>query len=992
MHLRLTGLALAFALSLPALAQPFPPSLFGEMRWRSIGPFRGGRAVAASGVPGQPNVFYTGVNNGGVWRSNDYGRTWRPIFDGQPTQSIGALAVAPSKPATIYVGSGEGLLRPDLSVGDGLYKSTDAGGTWRHLGLRDAQQIAAIAVHPKDPDRLFVAALGHPYGPNEERGVFRSTDGGETYQKVLYKDSDTGAADLAFDPSDPETVYAVLWQARLGPWENSTFHGPGSGLHKSTDGGSTWRPLTKGLPTFAQGLDRIGIGTSASRPKRLFAMVQAGEQHGGVYRSDDAGESWRRVNDEKRLWGRGDDFAEVRVDPKDAEVVYVANTAAYRSTDGGATFVCFKGAPGGDDYHRLWINPENPDILLFATDQGTVVSVNRGETWSSWYNQPTAQLYHVSTDDRWPYWVYGGQQESGSAAVASRGDYGAITVRDWKTVGAEEYGYVAVDPRNPDLVYGGKLTRFSHSTGDAQDVAPEPVRTGQYRFLRTAPVLFSPADPRVLFYAGQVLFKTTDGGRQWEVISPDLSREAPEVSASVGVYRTPEVAKALRDKRRGVIYTVAPSPLDANLIWAGTDDGLMHVSRDGGKTWTNVTPPALDSWSKVSLMEASRFDRDVAYAAINRIRLDDPKPHVLRTRDGGKTWVEIVNGLAEAPVNSVREDPLRKGLLYAGTERGVAVSFDDGERWQPLQLNLPATSVRDLVVHGDDLVVGTHGRGFWILDDVTPLRQLTPAVASDDAHLFTPQLATRVRRSKNTDTPLPPDEPMGQNPPDGAVIDYALRSAAKVVTLEVLDAAGRLVRRYASDDVPPPVESGLRVPHYWIRPPRVLSTAAGMHRFVWDLRAPEPAALSHEYPIAAIPYDTPRAPEGAAALPGDYTVRLTVDGKTLEQPLKVRMDPRVTTSAEELRLQHATATRITEAMRRDVEALERWRVRSARLPEKRRKEAEALRERLTKLNEELATLLGVLNESDAEPTPQAVRAAGELEAKLAAADADVARL
>ena len=711
---------LLLALLAPLLAaQTFNPANYAGLRWRDIGPFRGGRTVGAAGIPDQPNVFYIGVNNGGVWKTDDFGRTWKPIFDDQPTGSIGAIALAPSDPNIIYVGSGEGLQRPDLSVGDGMYKSTDAGKTWRHLGLRDAQQIPAILVDPRNPNRLFVAALGHPYGPNAERGVFRSTDGGQTWQKVLYKDERTGAIDLAFDPRNPQTVYAVLWQAQQGPWENGAFSGPNSGLFKSTDGGTTWNPLTGGLPTFAQGgLGRIGIAIAPTDPNRMYALVEARGEAGGVYRSDDAGANWKRVNGEQRIYGRGSDFACVRVDPKNKDVIYVANTSTYRSDDAGQTFTAIKGAPGGDDYHTIWINPLNPDIILLAADQGATITVNRGDTWSSWYNQPTAQFYHVNTDNQTPYWVYGGQQESGSAGVASRGNDGQITFRDWHPVGAEEYGYVAPDPLNPNIIYGSKGTKFNRVTGEVEHVNPR----GNYRYLRTAPLLFSYVDPHVLYLGAQVVLKTTDGGRNWEAISPDLTRETYELPASVAAY--PDAAKQ-QATRRGVVYSIAPSRLNVNVLWAGTDDGLIHLTRDGGKNWKNVTPPAMTPWSKVAQLDASHFDDDTVYAAVNRLRLDDLKPHIYRTHDGGATWQETVRGLPDGPVNAVREDPVRKGLLYAATELAVFVSFNDGDDWQPLRLNMPATSIRDLVVHEDDLVVGTHGRGFWILDDIAPLRQLT---------------------------------------------------------------------------------------------------------------------------------------------------------------------------------------------------------------------------------------------------------------------------
>ena len=896
--------------TLSSSAQQYSTNLYQSMRWRCIGPFRAGRTVGAAGIPSQPNVFFIGVNNGGVWKTTDAGRTWQPIFDDQPTGSIGDLAVAPSDPNIIYAGSGEGLpLRPDLSVGDGVYKSTDGGKTWRNMGLRDGQQIGGIIVDPKNPNRVFVAVCGHPFGPNQERGVYRSLDGGTTWQRVLYKDENTGAIQVEFDPTNPQILYADLYEVRHGPWENGQWQGPNSGLYKSTDGGATWRQLLKGLPTFEQGLGRIGFGIAHSNPQIIYATVDANQQTGGIYRSDDAGESWRKVSNDQRTWGRGSDFAEIRPHPKNPEIVFVANTASYKSTDGGKTWVGFKGAPGGDDYHRIWINPEQPDIMLFASDQGATITVNGGATWSSWYNQPTAQMYHVITDNRWPYWVYSGQQESGSAAVASRGDYGAITWRDWRTVGVEEYGYVAPDPLNPDITYGGKITRYDWKTGQVQNISPQAGGRGgggQYRFLRTAPVIFSPVDNKTLYYAGNVLFKTLTGGQSWEVISPDLSREKYEVPESVGKYRTPEMATM---PRRGVIYTIAPSHKDLNTIWVGTDDGLIHLTRDGGENWTNVTPPELKSWMKVSIMDASHFDNDTAYAAINTLRIDDLRPHIFRTHDGGKTWKHITSGIPDGTiVNVVREDPQRKGLLYAGTEQAVYFSIDDGEHWQSLRLNMPATSIRDLVIKDDDVVVGTHGRSFWILDDITPLRQLNNQVAQSDAFLFKPQTAIRVRRSQNTDTPIPPEEPMGQNPPDGAIINYWLKAEAKEVALEILDQAGQLVRRYSSVDKPDVIDPKTQAyPEYWFRPPRILPNQAGMQRWVWNLRYTPPIGLPRAYPMTAIYRDTPPTPEGPLARPGEYTVRLTVDGKSFTQPLTLKLDPRVTAPPEALAQQSELA-------------------------------------------------------------------------------------
>lgn len=885
------SLALAAGAAADAGAQSIAPTDYAHLHWRMIGPFRGGRTVAASGVPGRRNVFYVGANNGGVWKSTDAGRVWRPIFDDQPTGSIGALAVAPSAPDTLYVGSGEGLQRPDLSTGDGVYRSTDGGATWTHLGLRDGQQISAIVVDPRDARRLFVAVLGHPYGPNPQRGVFRSSDGGDHFEKVLGPDDDTGAVALCCDPQHPDTLYAALWASRQAPWENGAWQGPGSGLFKSSDGGTTWRKLEKGLPTFAQGLGRIGFDVARSDPRILFAMVDA-KEFSGVYRSEDAGDSWRRVNSEPRLCSRGTDFAEVRIHPRDPRIVFVGDTSVYRSDDGGEHFTCFRGAPGGDDFHTLWIDPDEPDTMLFASDQGAIVTVNGGETFSSWYNQPTAQLYHVSTDDQIPYHVYGGQQESGSVGITSRGATGQITFADWAPVGADEYAYVAPDPLHPDLIYGGRVSRFDRRTGRAIDVAPPGLRT-DYRVLRTAPLLFSTVDPRVLFFGANVLFRTVDGGDHWDRISPDLSREQPAVPPSIGSYATAELATM---PRRGVIYSIAPSHHDVAVIWAGTDDGRIHLTRDGGASWREVTPTALTAWSKVAQLEAGWHDGATCYAAVNRLRLDDLRPHLWRTHDYGATWQEIVDGLPDdTPANTVREDPVRPGLLFCGLEGAVHVSFDDGDGWLPLRVDMPATSIRDLVVHRDDVVVGTHGRGFWILDDIAVLRQLGPAPLAAAAWLYAPADAWLLPRSLQTDTPLPREEPAGENPPDGALIEYRLgKPAATPIVIEITTLEGALVRRFASDDPPDRLDPReLRVEERWARPPQALATSTGVHRFVWDLHGPPPASDRRGLPISAIDRATPIEPRGALAAPGLYRVVLTVDGGRFEQRLTLHPDPQL---------------------------------------------------------------------------------------------------
>ena len=875
-----------------------PESTYQDLHWRMIGPFRGGRTRAAVGVPSQPNVFYVGQVNGGVWKSDDYGRTWNPIFDHESTQSIGAIAVAASDPNVVYVASGEGLHRPDLSVGNGIYKSTDAGKTWTHLGLRDGEQIPALAVDPRDPNRVYAAVLGHPYGPSEERGLYRSTDGGQNWQKIISKDENTGASDVEIDPSNPDVIYASMWEAREGPWEDrSLFNGPGGGLFKSTDRGDNWHPLTGGLPAD---LSQINIAIAPSDSHRLYATIASASGKLSVYRSDDAGENWTQSTTDPRASGRigGGDLPIPRVDPKSADVVYVASTVTMRSSDGGKTWFSFRGAPGGDDYQNLWINPTNDNIILLVSDQGAIVTVNGGESWGSWYNQPTAQLYHAIATNTFPYKVCAGQQESGSVCISSRGNDGAVTYREWHPVGVIEYGYVAPDPLDPDIIYGGgrsEVSKFHFSTGETQNITPIPLRTAKYRTNRTEPLMFSPLDPHTLYYATNVLFKTTDGGNSWQTISHDLTRETPGAPESVGKLYN----KGL-DKQRGVIYALAPSFKNIATLWAGTDDGLIWITRDGGKNWNGITPKELTPWSKVTQISASHFDEQTAYASVSRFRINDMHPYIYRTRDGGKSWKLIINGLPDfGPVDTVREDPVRKGLLFAGTENSVWVSFDDGDHWQSLQLNLPHTSMRDLWIHDGDLIVATHGRAFWILDDITPLRQASAELANS-VHLFTPAPAVRAQRDNYTDTPLPPDEPMAANPPEGAVIDYYLPSAAKSVAIEIVASGIHTVRRFTNSDAPDFTEQDLQkqlIPIYWVQMPRKLSTEPGMHRWVWDLHAPAPLTSHHDYPIAAIPHDTPRGPLGPTVLPGTYTVRLTVDGKTLTAPLTVKMDPRIKTPA-----------------------------------------------------------------------------------------------
>ena len=980
------------------LAQSYPQSMYQEMRWRMIGPFRGGRTRAVAGVPQQPNVFYVGAVDGGVWKSTDYGRTWTAIFDQEPTQSVGAIAVAPSDPRIVYVASGEGLLRPDLSIGDGIYRSTDSGKTWTHLGLREGQQIPALVVDPHDPDRLFAAVFGHPYGPSKERGIFRSTDGGATWQKVLSAGDATGGSDVELDPANSDVVYASLWQARLGPGEDdNSYEGSGGGLFKSTDGGTTWKKLTKGLP---QDLVQINVTVAASQPSRLYATLSTTEPSSygsgeglGFYRSDDAGESWSRVTTDPRPAMKigGGDLPIPRADPKNPETVYSASIVTVRSTDGGKTWTSIRGAPGGDDYQNLWINPQNPDINLLVSDQGALVTVNGGESWSSWYNQPTAQLYHASTTNTFPYKVCGAQQESGSVCISNRGNDGEITFREWHPVGAIEYGYVAPDPLDPDIIYGAgrsDVSRYHWSTGQVESITPIPVRDG-YRADRTEPIMFSPVDPHTLYYAANVLFKTTDNGKTWQVISPDLSREHPEVPASLGDIKDHD-AKA--DKRRGAIYSLAPSFKNIETLWAGTDDGQVWRTPDGGKNWENITPLGLVAWRKITQISASSFDDDSAYVSASGFRIDDLHPYIYRTHDSGKTWQLITAGLPDAsPVDTVRADPVRQGLLFAGTENAVWVSFDDGDHWQSLQLNLPHASMRDLWIKDDDLIVATHGRSFWILDDITPLRQMDARIAGSESSLFLPSTAYRVRRDTNTDTPLPPDEPAGENPPEGAVIDYFLARPASKVEIAILDGQGNVVRQYASTDQPERTEEQLEkqiIPLYWLRPFKALATQAGMHRWVWDLHYSAPDTTEKGYPISAVPHDTPLEPLGPLAVPGQYAVRLTVDGESHNVPLTVKMDPRVTATDAELRQQFELETRLASLMTHSSRAVNQARSVREQIKKIEDRATGKLSASLSELDQSIATL----QEDKAKSGASGSAAPESPKTKLSAANAEAGDL
>ena len=881
----------------PDTPKQVDPKLFQELRWRSIGPFRGGRVLAVAGVRGQREVYYFGSVGGGVWKTNDAGRTWKPIFDSQLIASIGAIAVAPSDANVIYVGSGEADMRSSISYGNGVYKSTDAGKTWTHIGLDDSRQIGRIIVDPRDANRVFVAALGHAYGPNQERGVYRSKDGGKHWNRVLFHDENTGAIDLAFEPGNPKTIYAALWQTRRPPWSiYPPSNGPGSGLYRSTDGGDHWQGVA-GLPT--EGLGRIGIAIAPSNPKRIYLIVDAKE--GGLYRSDDGGQKWERVSKDRRIWGRGWYFNEVTVDPKNPDIVYVPNTSTYQSKDGGKTFTVFKGDPTGPDYHEMWIDPDDSRRMILSCDQGAVVSHNGGETWSSWNNEATGQFYHVATDNQFPYWVYGAQQDSGPAATPSRSRYSSLNFHDWRPLEAgDENGYIAPDPLNPGMVFGGFVARQDLSNEQVQHVPPTLAHEGDFRRTWTLPLVFSPLDPHVLYFGSQILFRTADSGNSWQAISPDLTREDPGVPANLDAATA---ADAPKGKRRGVIYTIGPSFVKAGEIWAGTDDGQIQLTRDEGKNWENVTPPELTAWSKVTHIEASHSEAGTAYAAVDRHRLEDYQAYLYRTRDFGKTWQRVSNGIPDGSfLNCVREDPFRRGLLYACTEKGVYVSFDDGDDWQALQLNLPVTSVRDLVAHDDDLVIATFGRSFWVLDNVTPLRQIDARAAAADVWLFKPATAYRVRPGSDQGTPVPADEALAANPPHGALLDYYLKEkAAGPIQLEIIDGDGKVVRRFASDDERRKVNPDeLPFPSYWVREPQVLSDEAGMHRFVWDLHYSLPKGIRGSF----------WGPSGPLAVPGNYIVRLTAHGKSSTQPLTIKLDPQVKTPQEALIRQFELASKL----------------------------------------------------------------------------------
>jgi photosystem II stability/assembly factor-like uncharacterized protein len=961
-----------------AAAPAVDPSLFKAMHWRGIGPYRGGRAVATAGVSGEPGVFYFGGVAGGVWKTINSGATWTPIFDSQAMSSIGAIAVAASNHQVIYVGSGEGALRGNITWGDGVYKSSDGGKTWAHIGLKDTRQIGAVIVDPNNPDIALVAAIGHAFGPNSERGVFRTTDGGKTWTRTLFKDDKTGAIDVVFDPHDAKIVYAAMWQVQRQPWTFSSG-GPGSGLYRSADGGATWTELKgNGLPDGILG--RIDVSVSAADPNRIYAMIEA--KDGGLYRSDDAGKTWKRISEDGRIRQRAWYFSKTYADPKDADTVYVLNTGMLKSTDGGKTWNLVSATHG--DHHGLWIDPADHSRMINVNDGGASVSLDGGLTWSTQDNQPTAQFYHVAVDNRWPYWVYGAQQDNSNLAVASFDDEGVIGPRDFYQAGGGESGFVVPDPRNAHVIYSDAenvFGRYDIDTGQAQDISPWPVDNSGHpasellhRFNWTSPLMLSPHDPDALYAGSEVVWKSTDHGASWKVISPDLTRNDRSKQTASGGPLTKDITSV---EYYDTIFSLAESPKAKGMLWVGTDDGLVQLSRDDGGRWTNVTPKGVKPWSTISMVEPSPHDAQAAYVAVDRHKLDDIAPYAFATHDGGKTWASIAAGLPDgAVVHAVREDPVRKGLLFAGTEKGVFVSFDDGLGWQPLQLNLPASPIHDLLIKGDDLVVATHGRAFWILDDITPLRQIGAQTANDEVVLYQPQTALRLHYPDSVDS----RRPVGENPPAGALIDYVVKTASKdELTIDIYDASGAPMRHLSSAKSTKPVQ-----PPEWpdqIVPDDRIPAAQGMNRLAWDLRMDDPAQIPGAF------YSGP-TPRGPLVPPGTYQVKLTYHGQTRTAPLVVTADPRDQNAGPAI----TAKTELAVAVLRDIDRLHQAvnEIRAARagvaadktairlkldeiegvLMQVNMKGSEANLAFPGMLNEQFAAFAGTLEDADTAPTRQ----------------------
>ncbi len=932
------------------------------LQYRLVGPFRGGRSLTASGVAGDPDTWYFGSVGGGIWKSTDGALTWKSIFDHEKTSSVGALAVAPSDANVIYAGMGEACIRGNLAQGDGIYKTVDAGKTWKNVGLRDSRAVGKLIIHPRDPDIVFVAALGHPYGPNAERGVFRTTDGGKTWQKVLFVNNDTGAVDVTFDPHNPHILFASMWQVRRLPWTLSSG-GPGSGLYRSIDGGDTWKKLEGGgLPDAPYG--KIGVAVAANS-NRVYALIEA--KAGGLYRSDDGGDTWQLINPDDRFTQRAWYYMHIVADPKDPNTVYILNVDFHRSTDGGYSFNKIK-VPHGDN-HGLWIDPLNTSRMIQSDDGGATITYDGGKNWTPENNQPTAQFYHVIADTRFPFYVYGAQQDNTTVAIASRGSEGNIDREDWYPVGGGEAGYIAPDPRDPLIVYAGdyqgNITRFDKHNGQLRNITVHPVLSDgkgaaglEHRFQWTAPLLLSPHDPNALYHAGERIFETTDAGTHWEAISPDLTRnDKTKQQPSGGPITIDDTGTEYYD----VVFAVAESTLQKGLIWAGTDDGLIHLTSDGGKNWTGITPKDLPEWSKISQIDASPHHAGTAWVAVDRHANDDMKPYIYVTSDYGKTWKKLTNGIPEGSfVRAVREDPKREGLLFAGTETGVFYSKDAGQNWKSLQLNLPTVPVHDLIIKDNDLLVATHGRAFWILDDISPLREANDQSAKADLWLYHPATALRVHASGSK-----PSLTTGENPPAGAVLYAYTRTKPKRAKLEILDASGNVIRTYSSDIDKQTAE---QLDPEDEKPKKQLELKAGLNRIVWDLRYEAPPNVE-DYHL----YEYDEGAKGPMALPGQYQVRLTVDGKTLSVPLELKLDPRVNVSEADLQKQFALLldirgqlTRVYRLANQVIDLRKQLADFKKRAPEPQDKqlvaEAQALDERLGALQDKLINLKVRANE------------------------------
>ncbi|MCZ6678205.1 MAG: glycosyl hydrolase [Candidatus Poribacteria bacterium] len=1001
------------------------PSLLQGLRWRCIGPPRGGRVVAVAGHPTEPAVFYFGACAGGVWKTDDGGTYWENISDGFfNSAAVGAIAVAESDPNVIYAGTGETTIRLDVSYGDGVYKSTDSGKTWTHIGLADTRHIGKIRIHPENPDLVYVAALGHAFGPNAERGVFRSKDGGGSWEKVLFRSEKAGAVDLAMDPSNPRVLYAPIWEAYRNFWELSSG-GPDSSFYKSTDGGDTWTDITNnpGLPEGIKG--KIGIVVSPAKPNRVWAIIEA--EKGGLYRSDDGGETWELLTPNRDLWHRPWYYCHIYAHPQDPETVYILNLKMWKSSDGGRTFTEVT-TPHGDN-HDLWIDPQNPQRMIEGNDGGACVSFNGGESWSTIYNQLTSQFYRIDTDNRFPYRVYATQQDNSSISVPSANEYGGIPWTECYPVGTGESGDIVVHPNNPDIAYigavgsspggGGALQRYDHRTRQIRLVNVWPEETWgwgakdlKYRFAWTFPIAFSPHDPNVLYTAGNLVFRSTDEGSSWEAISPDLTRNDVTKLGPSGGPITKDTSGA---EQYATVYAFAESPHEAGVLWAGSDDGLIHISRDGGANWNKITPPDLPEWSLISNIETSPHHPSTAYVAVTRYKLDDYQPYLYKTDDYGQTWRRISSSFPDGEITRViREDPVRRGLLYVGTETGVYVSVDDGERWQRLQNNLPVVPVYDLKIKEGDLVAGTHGRSFWILDDLTPLRQLTTEVSQAPAHLVGPRPTDRrcmqwgvgmfrSETGKNYMMALgaaatyymeksPDGERQrryldaGENPPQGVIIYYLLKNApTEPVTLTFLDATGAEIKTFTSKTEDSDSED---------KADRYIPAASGLNRFVWDMRYPDAQEVSvdpiTEKPVAAPPASTEKPKNGPIASPGTYQVRLTVGDQTYNQSFELRKEPRVTASQADLDAQFELWLKIRDKLSETNEAINRlrriqrqvgeW---TQRITEMEGRENEAISQAAAALGEKLKAIETELIQTEADTIGDRLRLPTRLNVKLA---------